>query len=202
MALALCLTLLPTAVLAVDTHAEQQHCLCGTSGCNGTVHGTASTMTIFNQWLGSSQTSGKLQLLVGGPNNTYGTPQDTQSNKFVLTEGNYYLKTSTEESSLDGDVKIKYPIQINGNVTICLNGKTIESSAKDQPVVEVTSGSTLTLTDCKGNAGKVKHTSDGSGSGVKVENGGTFNMYGGTITGNKATTGDTATCMSAAAPSP
>ena len=193
MALALCLTLLPTAVLAVDTHAEQQHCLCGTSGCNGTVHGTASTMTIFNQWLGSSQTSGKLQLLVGGPNNTYGTPQDTQSNKFVLTEGNYYLKTSTEESSLDGDVKIKYPIQINGNVTICLNGKTIESSAKDQPVVEVTSGSTLTLTDCKGNAGKVKHTSDGSGSGVKVENGGTFNMYGGTITGNKATTGDTAT---------
>ena len=192
MALALCLTLLPTAVLAVDTHAEQ-HCLCGTSGCNGTVHGTASTMTIFNQWLGSSQTSGKLQLLVGGPNNTYGTPQDTQSNKFVLTEGNYYLKTSTEESSLDGDVKIKYPIQINGNVTICLNGKTIESSAKDQPVVEVTSGSTLTLTDCKGNAGKVKHTSDGSGSGVKVENGGTFNMYGGTITGNKATTGDTAT---------
>ncbi len=193
MALALCLTLLPTAVLAVDTHAEQQHCLCGTSGCNGTVHGTASTMTIFNQWLGSSQTSGKLQLLVGGPNNTYGTPQDTQSNKFVLTEGNYYLKTSTEESSLDGDVKIKYPIQINGNVTICLNGKTIESSAKDQPVFEVTSGSTLTLTDCKGNAGKVKHTSDGSGSGVKVENGGTFNMYGGTITGNKATTGDTAT---------
>ena len=189
MALALCLTLLPTAVLAVDTHAEQQHCLCGTSGCNGTVHGTASTMTIFNQWLGSSQTSGKLQLLVGGPNNTYGTPQDTQSNKFVLTEGNYYLKTSTEESSLDGDVKIKYPIQINGNVTICLNGKTIESSAKDQPVVEVTSGSTLTLTDCKGNAGKVKHTSDGSGSGVKVENGGTFNMYGGTITDNTATKG-------------
>ena len=187
MALALCLTLLPTAVLAVDTHAEQQHCLCGTSGCNGTVHGTASTMTIFNQWLGSSQTSGKLQLLVGGPNNTYGTPQDTQSNKFVLTEGNYYLKTSTEESSLDGDVKIKYPIQINGNVTICLNGKTIESSAKDQPVFEVTSGSTLTLTDCKGNAGKVKHTSDGSGSGVKVESGGTFNMYGGTITGNTTT---------------
>ena len=187
MALALCLTLLPTAVLAVDTHAEQQHCLCGTSGCNGTVHGTASTMTIFNQWLGSSQTSGKLQLLVGGPNNTYGTSQDTQSNKFVLTEGNYYLKTSTEESSLDGDVKIKYPIQINGNVTICLNGKTIESSAKDQPVFEVTSGSTLTLTDCKGNAGKVKHTSDGSGSGVKVESGGTFNMYGGTITGNTTT---------------
>ena len=186
MALALCLTLLPTAVLAVDTHAEQ-HCLCGTSGCNGTVHGTASTMTIFNQWLGSSQTSGKLQLLVGGPNDTYGTSQDTQSNKFVLTEGNYYLKTSTEESSLDGDVKIKYPIQINGNVTICLNGKTIESSAKDQPVFEVTSGSTLTLTDCKGNAGKVKHTSDGSGSGVKVENGGTFNLYGGTITKNTAT---------------
>ena len=57
----------------------------------------------------------------------------------------------------------------------------------------VEAGSTLTLTDCKGNTGKVKHTSDGSGSGVKVENGGTFNMYGGTITKNTATTGDLAT---------
>ena len=189
MALALCLTLLPATAQAADTHAEQQHCLCGMSGCNGEGHGTENTLVTFNQWLGSSQTGGKLQLLVGGPNNTGGTPQDTQDNKFVLTGGNYYLKTRTaEETFLDGDVTIKYPIVIRGDVTICLNGQTIQSKGGGMPVFEVQSDATLTLTDCQNNKGKVTHASDGSGCGVKVESGGTFNMYGGKITGNTTNT--------------
>lgn len=188
MALALCLTLLPATAQAADTHAEQQHCLCGMSGCNGEGHGTENTLVTFNQWLGSSQTGGKLQLLVGGPNNTGGTPQDTQDNKFVLTGGNYYLKTRTaEETFLDGDVTIKYPIVIRGDVTICLNGQTIQSKGGGMPVFEVQSDATLTLTDCQNNKGKVTHASDGTGSGVEV-NGGTFNMYGGKITGNTTNT--------------
>ena len=188
MALALCLTLLPATAQAADTHAEQ-HCLCGMSGCNGEGHGTENTLVTFNQWLGSSQTGGKLQLLVGGPNNTGGTPQDTQDNKFVLTGGNYYLKTRTaEETFLDGDVTIKYPIVIRGDVTICLNGQTIQSKGGGMPVFEVQSDATLTLTDCQNNKGKVTHASDGSGCGVKVESGGTFNMYGGKITGNTTNT--------------
>ena len=146
MALALCLTLLPATAQAADTHAEQQHCLCGMSGCNGEGHGPEITLVTFNQWLGSSQTGGKLQLLVGGPNNTGGTPQDTQDNKFVLTGGNYYLKTRTaEETFLDGDVTIKYPIVIRGDVTICLNGQTIQSKGGGMPVFEVQSDATLIL---------------------------------------------------------
>ena len=170
MALALCLTLLPATAQAAE----------GESSTEPHTH---------SNWLGSSQTSGKLQLLVGGSQDTGGTPQNTQENKFVLTGGNYYLKTSTEESFLDGDVKIKYPIVIQGNVTICLNGKTIQSEGEGMPVFIIENDATLTLTDCQNNKGKVTHASGVTGSGVKVESGGTFNMYGGKITGNKAETG-------------
>ena len=106
---------------------------------------------------------------------------------WVLEDGRYYLRTGVENYTKYSEVKIDRTIVIRGDVTICLNGQTLESSAKDQPVFLVEADSTLTLTDCKGNMGKVKHTSDGSGSGVKVESGGTFNMYGGTITGNTTT---------------
>ena len=99
--------------------------------------------------------------------------------KYVLPADNYYLK---------GDVKVEHPIQIKGTVTICLNGHTIQSKAKNQPVFEVVSGGTLTLTDCQGNKGEVTHFSDGTGCGVEV-NGGKFNLYGGKITKNTATNG-------------
>ena len=99
--------------------------------------------------------------------------------KYVLPADNYYLRAN---------ITIDHPIQIKGNVTICLNGHTIESKAKDQPVFEVVSGGTLTLTDCKGNAGKVTRAYNTPGGGVEV-NGGTFNLYGGEITGNTAAKG-------------
>ena len=164
-ALALCLTLLPATALAAD----------GESSTEPHTH---------SNWLASDYgTDAKtLVLRAGGPTNTYGDPvqPDSSVDGWLLEEGAYYLKDA---------VTIDKPIVIRKKVTICLNGKTIESSAKDQPVFEVTSGSTLTLTDCQNNKGKVKHTGDGSGSGVRVEGSGTFNMYGGTITGNKAETG-------------
>ena len=164
MALALCLTLLPTAALAAD----------GESSTEPHTH---------SNWLASDYgTDAKtLVLCAGGPTNTYGDPLEKQGDgDWNLPAGNYYLK---------GDITVEYAIAISGDVTICLNGRTLESKGENMPVFRVEDGSTLTLTDCKGNAGKVKHTSDGSGSGVRVEGGGTFNMYGGTITGNKAETG-------------
>ena len=60
-----------------------------------------------------------------------------------------------------------------GEVNLCLNGQTISGS------ITVGSGATLTLTDCA-NSGRVQGS--GSGSGVSI-NGGTFNLYGGMITG-------------------
>ena len=163
-ALALCLTLLPATALAAD----------GESSTEPHTH---------SDWLASSYgTDAKtLVLCAGGDNNTGGDPLEKQGDgDWNLPAGNYYLK---------GNITVEYAIAISGVVTICLNGKTIESSAKGQPVFRVEDGSTLTLTDCQNNKGKVKHTGDGSGSGVRVEGGGTFNMNGGTITGNKAETG-------------
>ena len=186
MALAMCLTLLPATAQAAeeDTHT---HCLCGKSGCT-----EADRVEIaFSKWLTSDreQTSNSWRLDCGNVGDTTGNRVDSENGNgnWVLEDGRYYLRTGVENYTKYSEVKIDRTIVIRGDVTICLNGQTLESSAKDQPVFLVEADSTLTLTDCKGNMGKVKHTSDGSGSGVKVESGGTFNMYGGTITGNTTT---------------
>ena len=164
MALALSLTLLPATAQAEE----------GESVTEPHTH---------SDWLASGYgTDGKtLVLRAGGDDNIYGdTLEKPNDGDWILPAGNYYLQD---------DITVEYAIAISGDVTICLNGRTLESKGENMPVFRVEDGSTLTLTDCKGNAGKVKHTSDGSGSGVRVEGGGTFNMYGGTITQNTAETG-------------
>ena len=158
---------------AGDTHT---HCVCGKSVCAESGHSNID----FNKWLASRV---DYTLEVGKGNASYGDGQPLDSNsKYVLPAGNltadnYYLK---------GNITINHPIQIKGNVTICLNGHTIESTATDKPVFEVVSGS-LTLTDC-GSRGEVTRAYNGTGGGVEV-NGGTFNLYGGKITGNTAANG-------------
>ena len=79
------------------------------------------------------------------------------------TAGSYYLTRS-----VSGDWTVP-----TGEVNLCLNGQTINGK------ITVGSGATLTLTDCTG-TGKLQGS--GSGSGVSI-NGGTFNLYEGTITG-------------------
>ena len=79
------------------------------------------------------------------------------------SEGSYYLT-----QSVSGDWTVP-----TGEVNLCLNGQTINGK------ITVGSGATLTLTDCTG-TGKLQGSR--SGSGVSI-NGGTFNLYGGTITG-------------------
>ena len=185
MALALCLTLLPATALAAEGH---QHCVCGATHTSIGDH-KESTETIFAKWL-SSDSSKKLR--VGENNSLYGNPADTDgpAGDWLLPTGAYYLKG---EDDSPNQVTIDKPIVIRERekVTICLNGKTLQSTAENKPVFLIERGGELTLTNCQG-TGKVTRASygDGSGSGVKVESGGTFNMYGGTITGNKATTGD------------
>ena len=160
------------------TGEHRNHCVCGATHTSIGDH-TAESQITFNKWLASTASRGYI-LDVGEGNDTSGTGQTLVGDKYVLPAGdlpadNYYLK---------GDVKVEHPIQIKGTVTICLNGHTIQSKAKDKPVFEVVSGGTLTLTDC-GSAGKVTHFSDGTGCGVEV-NGGKFNLYGGSISGNTA----------------
>ena len=80
------------------------------------------------------------------------------------------------------------------SVTLDLNGNTITANFKGDAI---TIAGTLTLKD-SGTGGKITHGTDGSskymGRGVKVD-GGTFNMYGGSIAGNQFNgTGDGRGC--------
>ena len=89
----------------------------------------------------------------------------TATNSLPASAGNYYLT-----QSVSGNWTVP-----TGDVKLCLNGQTISGK------ITVGSGATLTLTDCTGK-GKLQGSGSGSGSGVSI-NGGTFNLYGGTITG-------------------
>ena len=87
----------------------------------------------------------------------------TAADSLPGTAGSYYL---TQSVSSDWTVP-------TGEVNLCLNGQTINGK------ITVGSGATLTLTDCTG-TGKLQGSRRGSGVSI---NGGTFNLYGGTITG-------------------
>ncbi len=121
--------------------------------------------------------------------------------------GKYYLKDN---------VNLTKETNLNGDLELCLNGKTITQGTPKKRIFAVGSN-TLTLYDCGSgkitgaNSGDVwtesnpiyvnggtfnmyggsitDNKSEGYGGGVRIESGGTFNMYGGSITGNKAKQG-------------
>ena len=176
MALALCLTLLPATALAAEPHT---HCLCGKTPHVNIGDHKKSTEITFETKLYSESGTYDWRIQKQQNSSTKLTLIDKQ---WVLPAGNYYLYDGSEASVFFTE----HTIKIQGNVTICLNGKQIKKTKGDAtPVFEVPSGFTLTLTDCK-TGGKVTcgTTSSDSGSGVYVS-GGTFNLYEGQITGNK-----------------
>ena len=176
MALALCLTLLPTAALAADSdgmnhnpHTGTELKMDGDTLKKGTGEWDVSDVKLWK-------------------------PSDTPVSAYVLDGGTYYLgsdlnftgnKTTTTECA----------IVITGNVTLCLNGHSITCTDRQGVIcVYAVDCGSLTLTDCKG-TGEIK---GGTNWGVDVRSGKTFNMYGGTITGNggvylNGSTGVTAT---------
>ena len=105
--------------------------------------------------------------------------------KAVIMGGCYYLTQ---------DVEIKDTWKPKSGVVLCLNGHSITFVNGDNySVIEVNTG-TFTLCDCSsGSKGKITHGYSNSnkkylGRGVSV-NGGMFNMYGGSITGNTVQNG-------------
>lgn len=54
------------------------------------------------------------------------------------------------------------------------------------PVIQLGENAKLTITDC-GDTGKITHKDGVNGEAVRVDEGGIFTMYGGSITGNHAT---------------
>lgn len=92
--------------------------------------------------------------------------------------GNYYLMNSVTRT----DQSTWY---CDNNVNLCLNGHSI-TAAHDSYAIMVRNGANFTLTDYKENSGTITHGSGKTGSGVMVNNGCSFTMYGGTICGNTA----------------
>ena len=197
MALALCLTLLPaTAQAADDSH--DLHCICGKTHTAIGDHSDDDQNAFANaKWLTSAlDVHANSQVLrVDSENGSIdGEPADTDgpAGDWLLPEGAYYLKGEGSGK----EVTIDKPIVIRKKVTICLNGKTLQSTAKNKPVFLIEGTGELTLTNCEG-TGKVIHNRSLSGSGTGVEvNGGTFNLYGGTITGNTTDTYGGGVCVS------
>lgn len=93
--------------------------------------------------------------------------------------GNYYLMESVTRPEKTG------PLFCNNDVKLCLNGHSI-TAAHDSYAIMVRNGANFTLTDCGQKSGTITHGSGNKGSGVMVNSGGSFTMYGGTICGNTA----------------
>ena len=175
--LCLCIVfgLVPVTVWAATGNGHT-HYLCGGSACNGSGHENESSMTTFAVEIVQKGST----LKIGGKAWTSTTGY---LKRHELPAGTYYLGS---------DITPEYTVKIKGEVTLCLNGHTIRSKDTSQ-VIELEDKAIFNLTNCKqsGTAdeyGELTHASGKSGRGVYVYKG-TFNMYGGSITGNKTERG-------------
>ncbi len=169
--LCLCMVfgLVPATVWA-ETTTGHTHYLCGGSTCNGSGHENETYKTTFEKEIKQEGNT----LKIGGE--SWAPTKGSNDTFYILPTGTYYLGS---------DISPEYTIKIENNVTLCLNGHKI-TAADGMDAIYMTGGS-FTLTDCKG-VGTITHASSKTGRGVYVYSGsGTFNMYGGSITGNRAT---------------
>ncbi len=125
-------------------------------------------ITLYAKW---TETVQEHKHNVGGTEIAFQPWNETTS---LPNSGSYYL---TDNVTLNGSWTP------TSDVTLCLNGKTITEN-DNTDAISINSGVTVTLCDYHG-GGMVTHASGKTGRGVLVQ--GTFNMYGGDITGNNVT---------------
>ena len=167
--------------------AGHDHCLCGAPHKATGDHTDAMAVSItFTEW---TDELAKEQ---------YNNEKKTAANSLPKVGNNYYYLTQ--------DVELSTSWKPADGTVLCLNGHSITSSYSYG--IYIADGVTFTLTDCNG-SGKTYRFADGDGyydpwkldasgshevtggiltapygSGVYIQKG-TFNMYGGTIVGNK-----------------
>ena len=162
--LGMVLGLMPSQALQVKAADVHKHCVCGATHKDVGDH-TSETEITFTAW--------------------------TKTDRLPDTAGNYYL---------ENDVVLNVPTdtddmyrgwQVPDGVVLCLNGHSITATGRNlSNDIFVTRNTTFTMTDCK-NTGRVTHAKNEAGitytgSAINVS-GGTFKMYGGSITENDAT---------------
>ena len=233
MALALCLTMLPTAAFAETSDAaaqtaggtpdtdgaytigkdtaapdqeerdalsvwalraessEHAHCVCGVKGCEkwlATYGSHTKTISFSDNAISQDAEGLKINGTVWEKRELKTSDNTVVGYYYRLPAGDYYLTT-------DLDLDDAYIATATGTVYLCLNGHSIQTTAKRTIYVsnEQTTA-TLNLCDCKGTSGtygEITHTSGASGVGVEVRTENKFNMYGGRITGNNRSGVDT-----------
>ena len=109
-------------------------------------------------------------------------------NIVTSSSGLYAIYSNAGNLYLTDDIRIDGTIVIATDVTLCLNGHSITSTANGD-VIKIENGATLTLCDCRGGDataeyGKITHATGRIGRGVTLVSGSTLNMYSGQITGN------------------
>ena len=175
MALALCLTLLPTAALAEE------------------MEGTAQTSPAVEESKdpanGEAKQEGQSAAPAEGTGHTHPICGDVNCTKhgesFSNWKGVNALTAEMEAGHyyLTQNVKIDSTWEPKNGVVLCLNGNSITATG-DFNAIKV-KDNTFTLCDC-GGGGKITHAEGKTGIGVEVING-TFIMHGGSITGNRNT---------------
>ena len=166
--LCLCMVFgLVQATVWASTTNGHTHYLCGGSTCNGSGHENETYKTTFEKEIKQEGNT----LKIGGE--PWAPTKGSNDTFYILPAGTYYLGS---------DISSEYTIKIENNVTLCLNGHKI-TAANEKGAIKLTGGS-FTLTDCQ-KIGNITHASNTNGRGVYVSSG-TFNMYGGSITGNTA----------------
>lgn len=116
----------------------------------------------------TSSTGGELLIDKTAATSTY--------DSYLLRAGSYYLKE---------DLTLGRSIAIASDVKLCLNGHKITVNS-NRPVITLDAGANFSLYDC-GGTGIITHSSGKYGYGVYAFSKGsgmTFDMYGGTISGN------------------
>ena len=134
------------------------HHNCGVVGCTNTTH----DHNAVDHW--TKLTSADLD----------------NSGNLTLASGNSYY--------LGEDITVSSTISITGAVNLCLNGKTLSlADGKTGSVISIDNGAMLNLCDCSNpSAGKITGGNAQNGGGVSLSGTGSFTMYSGSISGNKA----------------
>ena len=173
MALALCLTLLPTAALAADGH--QNHCVCGNKNCSA--HGSDITDWQGVNALTAEMTAGHYYLTDNVTLSSTWNPVDGT----VLCLNGYSIKA-------DGDITAIYVSDITFTLCDCKGDK----GAYGQ--ITHVAGKTGSGVYVRGNGvfymygGSISGNTANNGGGVYMA-GGQFTMYGGSITNTPAENG-------------
>ena len=116
---------------------------------------------------------------------------DHKQTSWMAWEGTDSLPTSGSYYLLN-DVVLKEEASISKDLTLCLNGHTV-TAAKDLRILSTVKDAknTVTIADCTGEGiltGGVDKAKETGGGAIFIRAGGTLNLYGGTITGNRSVT--------------